>query len=155
MQYLQRLPVDFLERPQRRQRQAVIAAERHELRLGQRPGQRLAPAELAERLGHLLQGDAVVHGRDGYVAAVDYLGPVLVRVDAGAGVEAAERRLPAGRVPDGAGPEPRAGPVADGRVKGRADDGDVVQLAGVCEALDVLEMGEGPDPREALIYRRA
>lgn len=155
MQHLQRLAINLLERPQRRQREAVVAAEGDELGLGQGRRQRLPAAELAVGLGHLLHGDDVVHGRDGNVAAVEDGGPILVWVDAGARVEAAERRLPARGVPNGARAETGTGTIGHGCVKGHADDANVVQLAGVRQALDVLQVGKGADAREAYSTRSA
>jgi hypothetical protein len=61
--------------------------------------------ELAVRGGHLGQCHGVVHGRDGDVAAVGDGGPGGVRVDAGAGIEAAEGGLASGGCADGSGSE--------------------------------------------------
>ena len=77
--------------PQRRQRQAMVTAKGDNLgpALTQR-AHGVRSAEVLERLRHLLCRDVVVKGRDGDVAAVDNLGPVLVRVDVGAGIEGAQ-----------------------------------------------------------------
>ena len=58
--------------------------------------------ELEESLGHLGEGECVVKGRHGYVAAVDNACPGGVRVDARAVVEAAEGVLPGGGSANGA-----------------------------------------------------
>lgn len=86
---------------------------------------RIPHAELGKRLSHLPQGQGIIDGRDGNIATVDDGGPVLVRVDAGARVKAAEGGLPARGLPDGAGAEPGSGTVADGCVEGHADDANI------------------------------
>lgn len=145
---LDRLAVDLGQGAQGRKRQAVVATEGHELGLGGEGADGPPPAELLEGLGHLLAGDVVVDRGDGDVAAVDDLGPVLVRVDAGARVEAAERRLAGRSLADGARAEAGSRAVRHGRVEGCADDGDVEGLGGLGEALDVVEVGEGADAVE-------
>lgn len=143
-----RLSVNLPEGPHRRQSEAVISAERHELWPPHGRAERPPFPELRERLSHLLQRNAIVHGRDGHVTAVDDVRPALVRVDARARVVPAEGGLARRGLADGAGAEAGAGPVADGRVKGNADDGDIVELRGRRQALCVLEMGEGTDAGE-------
>lgn len=105
MQHAQRPAIDGIQRPQGRQRKAVVAAERDELRLLQQRRHRGAAAQLRESLGHLPQRDGIIHRYDGDVPAVEDGGPVLIRVDVGPGVEAAEGRLAGGGLPDGTGAE--------------------------------------------------
>ena len=108
MNHPQGLAVGFFQGPQRRQREAVVAAEGDEPRAGEQRRCGASPAQLLERFGHLDEGQRVVHGRDGDVAAVDDLGPALVRVDIGPRVEAPERSLPRRRLADGSRPETSA-----------------------------------------------
>lgn len=154
VQDLDGLAINLIQGSQSRQRQAVITAQSHQPGLGRQRRCRLPPAELLEGLGHLLPGDVVVKGGDADVAAVDDLGPVLVGVDAGARVEAAERRLARRGGADGAGAEACARPVADGRVKGGTDDGDVEGLGGLGEALDVVQVGKGVDASKGPLFGR-
>ncbi len=93
VQHAQGLAVRCFQRAQSREGEAVVSAERDDLWLREarrngRPG-----AELGKRRTHLCQCLGVVHGRHGDVAAVEDLGPVLVRVHACPGVEAPERGL--------------------------------------------------------------
>ena len=64
-----------------------------------------AGAEFEEGGGHLVQGEGVVEGGEGDVAAVEDAGPGCVGVEAAAGVEAAEGGLAGGGGADGAGAE--------------------------------------------------
>ena len=59
--------------------------------------------EFAVGSGHLGECHYIVHGGDGDVAAVEEGGPGGVRVDACAGIEAAEGGLAGGCCADGAG----------------------------------------------------
>lgn len=121
----------------------MIATQRKQLGLLGDGARCLPPAELLQGLGHLLAGNVVIDGGDGDVAAVHHLSPVLVGVDAGAGVEAPERRLAGRGLADGTGPEARARAVAHSRVEGDADDGDVEGLGRLSETLDVVKVGKG------------
>lgn len=62
-------------------------------------------SELEVGLGHLGEGDEVVEGGHGDVAAVEDVGPGEVGVYSGAGVEATEGGLAGGGGADGAGAE--------------------------------------------------
>lgn len=106
MQHPDRLSVQLSQGPQRRQREAMIAPERHQLGLPSAArARRRGPTQRLERLRHLLLRYIIVKGRDRHVAAINHPGPALVRIDAGAGVEAAKGRLPSRRLSDGAGSE--------------------------------------------------
>ena len=150
------IPVYAVESAESRESDAVVAAEGEEFRdaavgdggLGV-VGRGFAVGEVGEGFGHLAQGEGVVEGGDGDVAAVDYGGPVLVGVDLGARVVAAEAGLAGGGGADSAGTEARAGAVGDSGVEGGAEDGDVVAGGGVLEAADVGEVGEGGYAAEA------
>lgn len=71
----------------------MITTQRHQLRPLAQPRHRTMSPQLLQRLRHLLARNTVVHGRDGDVAAVDDLGPALIRIDARSRVEAAEGSL--------------------------------------------------------------
>ena len=83
---------------------AVVAAEGDEfgvdVRWGVGEGQRAPGEELCVRGGHLVEGQRVVEGGDGDVAAVEDEGPRCVWVYAGAVVEAAVGGLAGGGVAD-------------------------------------------------------
>ena len=101
--------VCLLQSSQGGQRDGVVAAERDELgvdvggRVGVGPG--AAGEELEVGFGHLAQGERVVEGRHGDVAAVEDRGPRRVGVYAGTCVEAAVGDLARGGGADGAGAE--------------------------------------------------
>ena len=101
MDHPQGLAVGLFQSPQRRQREAVLAAEGDEPRACNQRRCGAPLAQLLERFRHLGECQGVVHGRDGDVAAVNDLGPALVRVDIGPRVEASERSLPRRRLADG------------------------------------------------------
>jgi len=69
-------------------------------RVGER--ERAAADELGVGGRHLVQCQGVVEGRDGDVAAIEDLGPGLVRVNGRPVVEASETGLPGGGGADGA-----------------------------------------------------
>ena len=89
-----------------------------------------------------MEGEGVVEGCDGDVAAVEDEGPVDIGVDAGPVVEASVGGLAGRGVADGAWAEAGAGTVAYGCVEGGSDDADVKGLVGGCEAFDMAKMGE-------------
>ncbi|KAL2289617.1 hypothetical protein FJTKL_01865 [Diaporthe vaccinii] len=101
VQHPQRPAVDGVERPQRRQREAVVTPERDELGLLEQRGQRPPAPQLCEGLGHLPYRHGIVDRHDGDVPAVHDLCPALIGVDVGPRVEAAEARLPRRSMPDG------------------------------------------------------
>lgn len=68
----------------------MIAAQSDKSRLGSDRRNRLSPAELLKSLRHLLARNIVVDRCNRDIATVNDLGPVLIWVDAGTGVEAAE-----------------------------------------------------------------
>lgn len=91
VKHTKRLSVDPVERPQRWEGQAVVAAQGDELGLPLANGAgRPGAAKGLESLSHLFTSNCIVKGRDGNVAAVDNPGPTRVRIDVGAGIEAAE-----------------------------------------------------------------
>lgn len=108
VQYPQRLAVDLVQRSQRGQRQAVVSAEGDELWLRQQRRHSAPAAQLRERLGHLLHGHGIIDGDDGNIAAVDNLGPILVRVDIRPRVEAPETGLAGRGMADGTRSKPCA-----------------------------------------------
>ena len=130
----------------------MVAAQGHQLGLGCQGRYGLSLAELLEGLGHLLLCDVVVKGRDADIATVDDLGPILVGVDAGARVEAAERCLACRGGADGTGTEACARSVADSCVKGSTNDCDIEGLGGLCEALDVVQVGKGVDASKGPLF---
>ena len=134
----------------------MVAAEAHDLRadVGCRVRVRERPTGEELRIGflHLPEGELVVEGRDGDVAAVEDVGPGGVGVEARAVVEGAVGGLAGGGGAEGAGAEARAGAVGDGGVEGDAEDGDVVGDGGVGEAWGVGEVGEGADAGEGPLW---
>lgn len=139
--------VDFVQRSQRRKRNAVVSSQRDELGLSCRNaldvrcgvGSRSCP-ELEERLVHLPLSKAIVKGSNGDVSAVNNLGPVQVRVYSCARVVACGRQLTGRSGADRAGSETGARTVGDCSVEGGADYGNVVEFRGFEEAFDVWEM---------------
>lgn len=88
------LAVDLIQRPQCRKGETVITTERNKLgfSVAQRTN-RAAIAQSLESLSHLFPCNIVVKRRDGNITTVNNLGPVLIRVHIGAGVECAQRSL--------------------------------------------------------------
>lgn len=98
------LAVDLVEGPQRAERDAVVAAEGEEFGFAVGVGGG-AGVQFEVGGGELLEGEGVVEGGEGDVAAVEDGGPGCVGVEAAAGVEAAEGGLARGGGADGAGAE--------------------------------------------------
>lgn len=93
VQNTHRSTVNLIESSQSRQGQAVVATERHELRLGADRGRSLVGAKLLQSLGHLFARDVVIERSNGDISTVDNLGPVAVWVNVRSRVEASECSL--------------------------------------------------------------
>lgn len=76
--------------------------------------------EVGEGFAHLAEGEGIVEGRDGNVAAVDYRGPFLVGIKTGSWVVAAESCLAGAGCADCSWSESGAGAVGDRGVEGGA-----------------------------------
>ena len=130
------LIVDGVEGAQGCEGYAVVAAEgddswvAHSSGCGKVGGalavRRCSTPQLRQSGSYLLEGEGIVEGRNGNIAAVEDFECCRVRVKQCAGIERANGNLPGRGGTDGARPEPRAGAVGDGGVEGNAEDGDIV-----------------------------
>ena len=115
-----RLSVDLIQRAQGRERDAVVAAQGEEFRVrpGRVPESRRAGVERLVGGGHLVEGEGVVEGGEGHVAAVEDGERGAVGVEAAAGIKAAEGGLAGGGSADSswaeAGSLEEMGGVRDG-----------------------------------------
>ena len=115
--------VDLVEGSQGREGDAMVAAEGEEfgdvaVGVGGRfAGEwRGAMGQVGERFAHLTEGEGVVEGRDGDVAAVDDRGPFLVWIKTGSWVVTAETCLTGAGCADCSWSESGSWAVGDGGV---------------------------------------
>jgi len=100
----------------------VIAAQGQQSRFRQAD---TPVAQLRHGCRHLLQRNGIVDRNERDVTAIDNAQPRFVRIDARTRIPTSCTGLAGRRDADGAGAEPRAGPVGHGRVEGGADNANV------------------------------
>ena len=146
------LGVGFREGAEGGEGDRVVAAEGDEFGVdvgwGVGEGKWTPGQELSVGGGHLVEGQGVVEGGDGDVAAVEDKGPGCVGVDAGAMVEGAVGCLAGGGVADSARAEAGSCSIAHCCVERGTDDANVKWLIRGGQAFDVSEVGEGADACE-------
>lgn len=102
VQYTDWFAIDLVQRSQRRQRQAVVPTQSHQLGLSlAESADGLSAPQVCECLGHLLPCNFIVEGNDRDITTVDDLGPIMVGVDIRPWVEPAERSLSSRCRPNG------------------------------------------------------